>query len=332
MYDTLCKRWKGKGFMMGSNWLEIVLLILGVGAFVASFLLPEKKGKEEMNIDMDAFHALMEKEMKDARAKVSDIVDETVEYAVEKTERASERISNEKIMAINEYSETVLADVNKAHQEVMFLYDMLNDKHKNVKETVKDVDQQVKEVKEQAKEVKEQAKEISEQVKEAKEHAESLEKQMLPKNRSFDEPAIALIPALKDKKAGEKKVEVYSFVNQAPKYERVQPKAATLQPAETEQFKPLMTQVLEAVDVPGEEKVQETNATQAQKMQESVTRKMEEQEKTTQPVQENVEVENNNDKILRLSKLGMSSVDIAKELGLGVGEVKLVINLFKGAV
>ena len=41
--------------------------------------------------------------------------------------------------------------------------------------------------------------------------------------------------------------------------------------------------------------------------------------------------ENNNDKILRLHKQGMSSVDIAKELGLGVGEVKLVINLFKGA-
>ena len=42
--------------------------------------------------------------------------------------------------------------------------------------------------------------------------------------------------------------------------------------------------------------------------------------------------ENNNDRILSLHKKGMSSVDIAKELGLGVGEVKLVINLFKGTV
>ena len=51
------------------------------------------------------------------------------------------------------------------------------------------------------------------------------------------------------------------------------------------------------------------------------------------PVKEKEESlpENNNDKILRLHKQGMSSVDIAKELGLGVGEVKLVINLFKGA-
>ena len=42
--------------------------------------------------------------------------------------------------------------------------------------------------------------------------------------------------------------------------------------------------------------------------------------------------ENNNDRILRLHKEGYSNVDIAKELGLGVGEVKLVINLFKGAM
>ena len=42
--------------------------------------------------------------------------------------------------------------------------------------------------------------------------------------------------------------------------------------------------------------------------------------------------ENNNDRILRLHKEGYSNVDIAKELGLGVGDVKLVINLFKGAV
>jgi DNA-binding NarL/FixJ family response regulator len=42
--------------------------------------------------------------------------------------------------------------------------------------------------------------------------------------------------------------------------------------------------------------------------------------------------ENNNDRILQMHKEGMSNVDIAKELGLGVGEVKLVINLFKGAM
>ncbi len=41
------------------------------------------------------------------------------------------------------------------------------------------------------------------------------------------------------------------------------------------------------------------------------------------------EPDNHNEKILRLHKLGKSPKSIAKELGLGVGEVKLVIGLFK---
>ena len=39
---------------------------------------------------------------------------------------------------------------------------------------------------------------------------------------------------------------------------------------------------------------------------------------------------NSNDKILELHKAGKSNMAIAKELGLGVGEVKLVIDLFEG--
>ena len=38
---------------------------------------------------------------------------------------------------------------------------------------------------------------------------------------------------------------------------------------------------------------------------------------------------NHNEEILRLYKEGKSNVAIAKELGLGVGEVKLVIDLAK---
>ena len=37
---------------------------------------------------------------------------------------------------------------------------------------------------------------------------------------------------------------------------------------------------------------------------------------------------NNNDKVLKLYSDGKSNKDIAKELSLGVGEVKLVIDLY----
>jgi DNA-binding NarL/FixJ family response regulator len=39
---------------------------------------------------------------------------------------------------------------------------------------------------------------------------------------------------------------------------------------------------------------------------------------------------NSNERILELHKAGKSNMAIAKELGLGLGEVKLVIDLFEG--
>ena len=39
---------------------------------------------------------------------------------------------------------------------------------------------------------------------------------------------------------------------------------------------------------------------------------------------------NNNERILELHGAGKSNMAIAKELGLGIGEVKLVIDLFEG--
>ena len=45
---------------------------------------------------------------------------------------------------------------------------------------------------------------------------------------------------------------------------------------------------------------------------------------------ENEDMGNHNQRILELYKQGKSYVEIARELGLGLGEVKLVIELFRG--
>ena len=64
--------------------------------------------------------------------------------------------------------------------------------------------------------------------------------------------------------------------------------------------------------------------------------------KTARPATDQAEVEvtlnasekaggrNSNERILELHKKGKSNMAIAKELGLGIGEVKLVIDLFEG--
>ena len=57
----------------------------------------------------------------------------------EKTEAALDKISNTKILEMNEYAESVLGEINRNHNETVFLYDMLNEKAKEIKTTVKDV-------------------------------------------------------------------------------------------------------------------------------------------------------------------------------------------------
>ena len=128
--------------------MEIVLLIAGVIIFILSFLIPDKKGDGS-----GISKALAEEEIKKMvgeefvaiKGHVDEVVEEAVTYAIEKTERSLERLSNEKIMAVSEYSDTVLSEIHKNHEEAMFLYDMLNSKHTNLKNTVSEVNRTVKE-------------------------------------------------------------------------------------------------------------------------------------------------------------------------------------------
>lgn len=212
--------------------MEIVLLLIGGCVFVLSFLLPAKKdgaGKLDKDMARGEIRGMVAAEMNQIKQQVDDTVEEAVAYAMEKTERSLERISNEKIMAVSEYSDTVLTEIGRNHQEVMFLYDMLNEKHTSLKKTVTVVEKKAKE-------------------------AEAIAKEAF-----------------------------YS-----------------LQPETTGAAKAEQAAALE-------ERVQKAETA----MEEKVTKK------------------NSNEAILALYKLGRSKVQIARELGLGVGEVELVIGLFK---
>ena len=137
--------------------MEIILLIVGAVIFVLSFFIPDKGEKNAgMSETMaeEEIRKLVEKEMESIRGQVDDVVEEAITYSMEKTERSLERLSNEKIMAVSEYSDTVLAEIHKNHEEAMFLYDMLNSKHINLKDTVSEVNRTVKEAEETVSDIK----------------------------------------------------------------------------------------------------------------------------------------------------------------------------------
>lgn len=221
--------------------LEILLLVIGGAIFVLSFILPAEKEKlpeASKALAKEEIESLVSKEIENIRSHVDDVVEESMEYAMEKTERSLERLSNEKIMAVNEYSDTVLQEIHRNHEEVMFLYDMLNDKHTNLKNTVSEVNKTVKE----AEETKKEAEAV----------VQSIQSQSLNQNYS-----------------------------QSPE-ESI--------PEESEAATSVNISFMDASDTEGS---------------------------------------NSNERILELHKQGKSNVAIAKELGLGVGEVKLVIDLYR---
>ena len=244
--------------------LEIVLLIAGIIIFTGSFFLP-LGGEKNTGIDKKAakeeIHGLVEEEMNTVRSKMQDKMEETSEDAIEKAERSLERLTNEKIMAVNEYSDTVLQEIHKNHEEVMFLYDMLNSKHANIKDTVSKMDKAVK----------------------------------ASENKTAE-----------NKAAENKTVENKTAENKAAADKTAVDKTAVDKTAGT------MAEEKTADTSRTESLIQPENSPEIGFMGETVQ-----------------EGQNNNEKILEMHRQGKSTVAIAKELGLGVGEVKLVIDLYK---
>ena len=113
--------------------IEIILLLVGCVFMIGSFFISEKLSSSELNkiaeLSEDELKKIIEREVNNAGTQMDEVIEQKIEEAGEQAERAMEKESNEQIMQIHEYSETVMESMKKTHDEIMFLYSMLNDKH-----------------------------------------------------------------------------------------------------------------------------------------------------------------------------------------------------------
>ncbi len=230
--------------------IEILLLIAGAVIFALGFFIPEGKDKINSEHERGAFkeelQEITDTEIIDAKRRVRDIIDEEISMAHDTSVRSMEKITNEKIMAINEYGKTVTDEIDRNHKEVVFMYDMLNDKTTDIKNTIRKY--------------------------------ESIEKAERSKKAAMAEKRTSRTASRSD--SGES--------IHIPKM-----------------FAPSKSQTVPAAEP--SDRVQVSNA--APKAAETAY--------------------SNND-IIRLHNSGMSDVEIARELKIGVGEVKLAISLGGG--
>ena len=295
----------------------IVLLIIGVALFVGSFFLPDRgdrESKQDIARKKEQIRKLMESELDGMKLRVNEATNETVEFNMEKSERALEKIASEKIMAVSEYATTIMEEIDRNHKEVLFLYDMLNDKQTDVKNSVRHAEAAVREANDAAKVANDTAM-YATNVANAASEAVSVSNAVLNANTTA---APSHYESYESMSAANQGADNVSYANQSTPLEfdnSMMPTESVFgMAARMEDFSFSEPEVI----IPTEQKEEPAKP----------ERELTEFEILEQNTKFN-NVSNNNQMILKLNAEGVPVVDIARQLSLGVGEVQLVIDLFK---
>lgn len=214
----------------------VVLIILGIIFIFASFAITSKLEKNDE--DEEAVIKLPKKLSDEQKEKIDKLIneymDEHVDGKLSEIDAKLSEIVNQKTLALGDYAVTVNEEIERNHNEVMFLYSMLSDKQKEIMTTATMVDDYRKDV------------------------------------------------------------EAFVQANQITMEQQVQ-----------NQEEEELQEAIKEID----ENIAEESA-----------------EEEVQPV------DSSKDIILEMHKSGLSILEIAKHLGLGVGEVKLVVDLYQGEI
>lgn len=125
------------------NPLEITLIIIGIIIIIISCIIVDKSQKLMESAARGTFSledSLTEEDKQKLKDNIEELLTRSSEEVIVKTDDTLSKISNEKIMAVNEFSDQILEKINRNHEEVIFLYNMLNDKEKELKSTVREFD------------------------------------------------------------------------------------------------------------------------------------------------------------------------------------------------
>lgn len=335
--------------------LEIILLAAGIVIFIASFCIPVKQEKlkeETKNLAAQEIKNMVEQEIDHLHGRLEELSVEEMQRQIEKSERSMERISNEKIMAVGEYSDTVLEEIHKNHEEVVFLYDMLKNKEESLEESYGKADKEIQDLLQQVKDSEITVRENLEELeKKQREHAAGKLRNVPYEESGQGEKAAVLtgIEAL-SRQAAEKKAAGKGFAKagntvfteagvsgeekETVDFQPFTPEKIEVEPKRKAAGK--TTKKLEGTEEKGDSREAAGKRAEGRKSPAKKTTRTKEKFPSenddvmlsSSDSAGNKEI-NSNGRILELHRAGKSDMAIARELGLGIGEVKLVIDLYE---
>lgn len=235
--------------------IEITILAIGVILVAVTYILSEKfeLGGKSVNEEVSNNTKRIAEELvkKEVDRELANVIDQKIE----KTAIELDKIVNEKILAVGNYSDDILKKIENNHNEVMFLYNMLNEKEATLKDTIRDI--------------------------------EAL-KLSIKKMALVNDMSVAV--AKKAEQAAAKKRAEKADISEK----------------------------------------QEKRETEEAELQQNTEKRVElENDNIRRNRELSGDAGNKNEEILKMHKAGSTNMEIAKKLGIGIGEVRLVIDLFK---
>lgn len=290
--------------------LDVSLVVIGFIIVAISYFISEKLDQGINASSLEGSGQIHEIWSKKDEEKVTKQIEAITAKKVEETENHVDdelsRLSNEKIMAVDEFSNQILEKIEKNHKDVVFLYNMLNEKQEEIKKMITEADT----------------------AKTALEDSIRISKEHTPKTYTAVDMLQKISKESKNKaeqpeKLAEKEKEALKAIFNEPEND-VQKETMAVEKIEKEQEESMN---IEQEDT--EKTEQDTVSVQSQEskempIEEAGIIKAEEEKKQTEP-----EKPSTKEQILQLYKEGKNILEISKLLHMGQGEVKLFIDLYQ---
>ncbi len=115
--------------------IEIIMLLCGIAFLILSFFVGNEKMSQHPVTDADLFsEEKIENLKKDLEHSITETADDLIEDAKNKLASAS----NETIISIDEFSKQTLERITHNHEEVVFMYNMLQNKEEELKKSTEE--------------------------------------------------------------------------------------------------------------------------------------------------------------------------------------------------
>lgn len=299
----------------------IIMILLGVCMIGVSFLI--KDDNREINSQISQVNTpnqnieLTDKQKEDIKSQINNLIEEQLNSIDDRTEASLDRISNTKILEMNEYADTIMNEISRNHNETVFLYDMLNEKAKEVKGTVKDVNiatEQAKKIQSASLGLEKNDSDVAAQKDKAKSRLKELSKQSDTAEKTPDMRT----------KAGNQAENLSSMMEKGRMTEDTVFNGSITD--DTQEYVGIISEAASNnIDM-------QADIIKADTQDNHDTDNMDSADTISADNKESDNSGNSNgDKnknILEMNKMGFNAKEIARKMGIGTGEVQLVIDLY----